>query len=135
MSDRCTSVNAHYTSVDERINIIDEIGIRAVDLNGWCILIKVNTSDNCMPRITDGNGAEVLLNGSYFSAGLSVAKYGSYVGVYVPNCENTELIMWLKCIGDGGDGMIRFVVTRGLNLNPTLHGLVGEEEGLAVKVD
>ena len=31
--------------------------------------------------------------------------------------------------------MIRFVVTRGLNLNPTSHGLVGEEEGLAVKVD
>jgi len=48
VSDLCVTVNAHYTAVHLSldINVIDQIGVRAVDINNQCHNIEADVN-NC----------------------------------------------------------------------------------------
>ena len=123
VSDRCTSVNALYGSLNtpDNGNIITAVGVIAVNRQAECVDIRVSLEEGCMPLIN-----QVLATSRYSSSGVSVRKYGQRVRISVPNCENTQLVMWLLCEEIEDQGMIRFVMSRGVNLQPTSHGLLGE---------
>ena len=61
----------------------------------------------------------------YRSSGVSVSKYRQRVRVSVPNCDNVQLVMWVECEEVGGQEMLKFIISRGVNLQPTSHGLLG----------
>lgn len=127
VSDTCTSVNALYrtSSVNEDLNFISEIGVKAVDMNGNCVTVRVPVSNNCLPEITSG-GSDVAPTPRFDSAGITVRRSGSAVRVSVLNCASSRLVMWIKCRNISNQPQLRFDITRGLNLNPTSHGLLGE---------
>ena len=123
ISDSCVSVNAHYVerSVSERtrpLHVIDEIAIRAIDNSGECVNI-----------LADRNGCTASVDGfvtsSYSSAGVSMRIVDNTIVVNVPNCNDTDLEMEVICETMSGVDMIRFEVTRGINLRETSHGLLG----------
>ena len=133
VTDQCTSVNAHYDDLNEDLNIIDEIGVRAVDEDGRCVNIGVNI-DGCSAEI---NG--VPLDQRYSTGGISVRRYSNRVRISVPNCNDLTLVMWVICQERTLDDpmrpglsitaeMIKFVVMRGLNSgHRPAHGLIGKE--------
>lgn len=133
ITDCCVSVNAHYVAINDYFNVMDEIGIRAVDRSGACHNIAVDV-DTCSATV-DGQ----KLDGNYRSAGIFVRnQYSNHVRVSVPNCNSTShLVMYIICqrnlsVEDpwGGQNfkasMIKFVIARGINLNENSHGLLGE---------
>ena len=124
VSDICTSVNALYTpmNIPENGNIISEVGVVAVNHQGQCVFINTKL-EGCAASV-DSTSLGVLE--TYRSEGISVKKYNSRVRISVPNCENINLVMWVLCQEVGGQKMIKFVVSRGVNLRPTSHGLVGK---------
>ena len=129
VSDVCVSVNAHYARVrsDVDINIIDRIGVRAVDGASQCHNIRADL--NGCRAFVDG----VEITTSYRMGGISVRKYPTRVRIAVPNCEDHDLVMWVFCqTGTFENGnatfeapMIRYVIARGLNLAETSHGILG----------
>ena len=116
VSDECTTVNAHYApmNIPENGNIISRIGVRAV-----CKNVRVEL-DGCRAFI---DGTEVI--GLREEQGVEVRRMRSRVRISVPNCDNLRLVMWVMCQNISGQTMLRFVITRGLNLRPTSHGLIG----------
>ena len=70
VSDMCVSVNAHYMAVrsDMDINVIDTIGVRAVDNDDQCRNIQVDL-DGCRASV---DGVEITM--PYRMAGISVRK-------------------------------------------------------------
>lgn len=133
ISDSCVSVNAHYVEIKTGFNVMDEIGVRAMDRGGACHNIAVHV-DTCS-AVVDGQ----KLNGNYRSAGITIRnQYAGHVRVSVPNCNSTShLVMYIICqkhlsVEDpyGGPNfnasMIKFVIARGINLNENSHGLLGE---------
>ena len=129
ISDHCTSVNAHYAPMDipERGNIIDSVGIRAVDTAGKCVNIRVSIESGCTPNISTGDGVTQPVT-RYNSQGVSVSTHRNHrVRVSVPNCENVQLVMWVICESMNRQEMVKFVITRGINLRPTSHGLLGNQ--------
>ena len=121
ISDECTSVNAYYGSgrVDS-VNVITKIGIVARDSANSVRRVSVGL-DGCRAHI---DGAEVLER--WGSRGISVLRRENRVRVSVPSCDSLELVMWVVCEQRQGQPMIKFVVSRGHNLSPTSHGLIGE---------
>ncbi|KAL5468739.1 hypothetical protein EMCRGX_G029850 [Ephydatia muelleri] len=125
VSDTCTSVNAYYSpafigSDPIAINVITKIGIVATDSSGVCQWIKVEL-DGCKAFV---NGVQV--NTSYQQADIGVRRIGDRVRVSVPNCGNPNLVSWIVCEQTSGVKMIRFVISRGLNLRPSSHGIIGQ---------
>ena len=137
VSDSCMSVNAHYVRAHPLLgyNIINEITVRAVGLDGTCGNIAVRVS-GCQAFI-DGT----VLNGTFSSAGISVRTYSNRVRISLPNCQDLDLVMWVFCernelrgfpeqgepdINVGMD-LLRFVIARGYNIRETAHGLLGEQ--------
>ena len=133
LSDSCVSVNAHYVQIKSGFNVMDEIGVRAIDQNGLCHNIAVHI-DSCSATV---DGEQVI--GNYRSAGIFVRNnYARHVRVSVPNCNGTShLVMYIICQKDmlvedpyGGPkftaSMIKFVIARGINLSPGSHGLLGK---------
>ena len=129
VSDVCVSVNAHYARVrsDVDINIIDRIGIQAV-----------NSASQCHNISTDLNGCRAFVDGVeiamlYRMGRIYVRKYPTRVRIAVPNCEDHDLVMWVFCqTGTFKNGnttfeapIIRYVIARGLNLAETSHGILG----------
>ena len=129
VSDVCVSVNAHYMRArsDVDINIIDTIGVRAVDNDDQCRNIQVDL-DGCRASV---DGVEITM--PYRMAGISVRKYTNRVRIAVPNCGDHDLVMWVFCLTNTFTSgnltfqapMIRFVIARGLNLQETSHGIIG----------
>ena len=132
ISDNCVSVNTHYVAINDFFNVMDEIGIRAVDQNGACHDIRVHV-DTCSASV-DG----VQLTENYRSAGIFVRnQYSHHVRVSVPNCNgSSHLVMYIVCQRGlsvenpwGGENfkanMLKFVIARGINLNENSHGLLG----------
>lgn len=124
ISDSCVSVNAHYVEhqvagESKPLHVIDEIAIRAVDTS--------NTS--CVDILVDRNGCTTSVGGvptsSYSENGVRVTSSGSRVVVNVPNCQDMDLEMEVVCENLNGVNMLRFEVTRGLNLRESSHGLLG----------
>ncbi len=126
VSDRCTSVNALYSPMNIRDNgnIISAVGVKAVDGQGQCVEIAVRLEDGCTPEISNNEGTFTTTR--YASRGVSVRKYRRAVRISVPNCENNQLSMWVSCDNFRGQEMIKYVITRGVNLRPTSHGLLGK---------
>ncbi|ORU93487.1 MAG: hypothetical protein A6F71_08955 [Cycloclasticus sp. symbiont of Poecilosclerida sp. M] len=134
VTDECTTVNAQYVSLSESLNVIDEIGVRAVNDDDECVNIRVNV-DQCSAEVND---VALSLNQRYSSAGISVRRYNNRVRISVPNCNELTLVMWVICEtrtlenpDDPGTDltgdMIKFVVMRGLNFgHREAHGLLGE---------
>jgi len=121
VSDECTTVNAHYApmNIPENGNIISRVGVRAVSNSGFCKNVRVEL-DGCRAFI---DGTEVI--GLREEQGVEVRRMRSRVRISVPNCDNLRLVMWVMCQNISGQTMLRFVITRGLNLRPTSHGLIG----------
>ena len=133
ISDTCVSVNSHYekAAIDNEnitLNIVDSIGVLAYD-QGICVNIGVSLK-NCQASV---NGANVS---RYNNNGISVRSFNNRVRISVPNCAPTDLVMWVFCTSGRTEDpytwkyydfdFIRFVVMRGLNLDPTSHGLIGK---------
>ena len=131
VSDTCTSVNALYSisSVNPELNFISGIGVRAVDVNRNCVDIRVSVAQNCTPEIRRGND-DITALPRFASGGIVVRKTGESVRISVPNCANTQLVMWVKCREVNNQPQLRFDITRGFNLDPTSHGLLGELNSL-----
>lgn len=130
ISDTCVSVNALYrgtTAPDgQQLNIISSIGIRAENINGDCINIQVDLA-GCSVSTGTGESLSTLDEPLFSAAGITIRKRSvNRVRVSVPNCENTNLMMWVICEQRNGVEMIRFQVARGINLRPTSHGLIGK---------
>jgi len=121
ISDECTTVNAYYAPINipENGNIISRVGVRAVSNSGFCKNVRVEL-DGCRAFI---DGTEVI--GLREEQGVEVRRMRSRVRISVPNCDNLRLVMWVMCQNISGQTMLRFVITRGLNLRPTSHGLIG----------
>ena len=124
ISDECLSVNGRYAEsittdlLPRRLNVLDEIGVRAVDRSGSCVDISVQV-DGCSASV---NGQPII---QYNWFGIRVSRSDGKVRVSVPNCKDTNVVMRVFCDSVDGVSMIRFVVTRGLNLRETSHGLIG----------
>ena len=134
LSDTCTSVNAFYSFVESDFlagfHVITEIGITATDSDGQCVFVQVGVANNCMPvvRRTDLDQDGILDPvevTQYVSRGISVTRRRDHVRVAVPNCNSQTLVMYLSCITSGDAPVVRFDITRGINLSPTSHGLLG----------
>ena len=125
VSDNCTSVNALYqtSTEDTTLNYINEIGVKAINLQGECVTISVSV--DCVPEIMY-RGGEIVATPHYDEAGITVRRFSSHVRASVPNCANSPLVMWIKCWSVHDQPQLHFDITRGLNLNPTSHGLLGE---------
>ena len=135
VSDVCVSVNAHYMRVssDVEINVIDTIGVRAVNDLNQCNEIRVDL-DGCRASV---DGMEIPTRIPPYMAsvgGVSIRKYTNRVRIAVPNCDDHDLVMWVFCrngtfsYNDTSTfqaPMIRFVIARGLNLQETSHGIIG----------
>ena len=121
VSDVCTSINANYTAMNipENGNIISQIGILAKPNTGQCKNVRVEL-EGCRAFIDD---MEVI--GVRNEEGVAVRRMRNRVRISVPNCNNLNLVVWVMCQNNNGQPMIRFVITRGLNLRPTSHGLLG----------
>ena len=137
LSDTCTSVNAEYKAAfDEDVpiflNVISRIGIVTKNSNGSCVSIEVSVDNRCMPLVSrEGPGGSLMTHpveaAEYKSSGISVTRRLTHVRISVPNCGSTRLVMYAACITseDSGASTIRFDITRGINLSPTSHGLMG----------
>ena len=134
VSDSCVTVNAHYwkspiASPNIDLNVVDAIGVRTVSNNFSCVNIRVGLQ-GCQATV---NGADVNL---YRSNGITVRKYSNRVRIAVPNCGDTDLVMYVFCKRGRTEDpetwvyfdfdFIRFVVMRGLNLDERSHGIIGE---------
>ena len=132
VTDECTSVNARWVNITDYLNVIDQVGIRAVDSNNMCRNIQVDL-DQCAVSI-DG----VLLTTSNFREGaIFVRRSGNRVRLSVPNCNEQSLVMWVFCQSlelqnpfNNAEvfqaSMIKYVVMRGLNFGHRhAHGIIG----------
>lgn len=133
VSDECTSVNALYVGLSERLNIIDDITVRTVDRQQRCVNISVSIDTGCSAIV---NGVQMT---RYSSAGVSIRAFPNRVRISVPNCNDLTLVMWVLCeeedfqvfddtepISSIRRNAIKFVVMRGLNYgNRLAHGLLG----------
>ena len=104
-------------------NIIRTVGIRAIDRKGLCLDIGVSLQRECVPMISSGNWTTTT--SQYHASGISVSKRGQRVRISVPNCENVPLVTWVVCEEVRKQWMIKFIISRGVNLRPTSHGLIG----------
>ena len=140
VSDDCTTVNAHYSQAPAApaINIIDSISVVAVDDQGNCQRISVDV-DGCLATVNNVTLEPISEKRSistYDENGISVRSYTSRARITVPNCADNKLVMWVVCeyatVFDGHNeaytdhmNMIKFEITRGLNLHEYSHGLLG----------
>ena len=135
ISDGCTSVNAYYekaliASPNIDLNVITQIGVRAVGEDSTCSNIEVDLNW-CSAIVNNINETDYNTNGIWVKRFASSSR----VRISVPNCAATKLVMWVFCakghIADPLDWtlydahFIRFVIMRGLNLNEWSHGLIG----------
>lgn len=132
VSDDCVSVNARYVRLDQYFNIIDQVAVRAVDSAERCRNIAVDLV-TCLPTV-DG----VQLTSNFRENKVYVRIYRAHVRISVPNCNGTShLVMNVICqrnltLLDPFTGaksrvdMIKFVISRGINLNDNSHGLLGK---------
>ena len=134
ISDNCVAVNAHYARAGTNnpnitLNVIDSVGVRAVSSDESCVNIQVDL-EGCSATVDD-----VSVNMPYRANSISVRRYNNRVRIAVPNCRETDLVMWVFCTSGSTEDpftwvyynfdFLRFVVTRGINLDESSHGLIG----------
>ena len=121
VSDRCVSITAEYLQSvnNSRLNVIGTIGVLAVDNNGDCQRITVD-GNGCVASV---GATAVTPAAPYNNSGIRVRMNRRHYRIAVPNCELQDLVVWAICEDQNS---LKFVITRGFNLQPTSHGLVGE---------
>ena len=126
ISDECVSVNALYAPMDqpELGNIMESVGVRAATTDGRCLNIQVNR-DGCTAFVSNEISGS-FINSPLLNGGISVRRYPNRVRISAPNCDQVTLVMWVRCVTRGGQDMLDFAVSRGANLRPTSHGLLGK---------
>ena len=124
LSDMCTSVNARYTSMPNPVagNIISAIGVTAIDQDGVCHQIEASI-DQCMVTV---DGTPLDIQKPYNDAGITVIRYQGRIKIAVPNCGKTDLVLWFICKNVHNVLISEFIIARGVNIQPTSHGLVGK---------
>ena len=124
LSDRCTSVNARFLAMANPTagNFISAIGVTAIDQNGLCHEIETSI-DQCSVTV---DGTPLALGRSFDDAGITVIRYQNRVKITVPNCGRRELILWYICKAVHNVIVSEFIIARGVNIQPTSHGLVGK---------
>ena len=127
ISDTCTSVNAHFTSMPDptRGNRMSTIGIHAVAEDNFAII--GSGLGGCVDIQIDYSGCSATVDGIPVDMEMTirdirVRKFNNRWRVSVPNCERASLVMWITC----EEELLRFDVARGSNLKSTSHGLLGE---------
>ena len=132
VTDDCVTVNARYNALNVYWNVINRIGVKAVDDEGKCREISVDL-EGCAAAVDN-----VALTSSYSSAGIFVRPYRRHVRVSVPNCNgSSHLAMYVFCqqnltVWDPFTdepfqaSMIKYVIAHGINLNENSHGLIGK---------
>lgn len=130
VSDECTSVNARYVGLSERLNVIDDITVRTINDQDQCVNISVSI-DGCRAEV---DGTEI---NRYSMAGVDIRSYANRVRISVPNCNDITLVMWVLCqeqeFDNGTRNAIKLVVMRGLNYgNRLAHGLLGKVRILSI---
>ena len=127
LSDTCVSVNGLYQAMDDPTagNIVNRIGITAVDQDGTCHRIEASL-ENCSAIVDQISTVEV--GSPYSDTGISVIRYKNRVRISVPNCgmRKQELVIWFICKTMDGQQVSEFVIAKGVNLQPTSHGLIGK---------
>ena len=120
-------MNALYQAMDnpELGNIMGTIGVRASTNDDRCFNIRVER-EGCRALASDGVMEPAEIDSTFVTGGISVRRYPNRVRISVPNCEQVTLVMWVRCVTRGGQDMLDFAVSRGTNLRPTSHGLLGE---------
>ena len=130
------SVNAHYRQVrpNETLNIIDAVYVCAVDRLGYCRNITVSAED-CSVFVDDDR-----ISSKFSKMGVSIHPHNDRVRIVVPNCGQPDLVMRVICetrsfrssqSDSSGEKIVSdaevvtFVISRGLNLQETSHGLLG----------
>ena len=131
VTDECTSVNAHYINTASRLNVINQIAIRAADVAGNCREILV-IREGCTVEL---DGVPLNRSARFNENDIKIKRYPQRVRVTVPNCDEQRLIMWITCETTSqettpGDTItidsIRFDVMRGLNFgHRDSHGIIG----------
>lgn len=130
VSDVCVAVNARYAPMNnpDDGNIISEIGIAAVGDNNACHNVTIRLNNGSCQTLRSSAGGDTVYETNFEDEfdGISLRqRMDRRVRVSVPNCERLPLVMWVTCENVRGQEMIRFDITRGLNLRPTSHGLIG----------
>ncbi|XP_064387502.1 uncharacterized protein LOC135335845 isoform X3 [Halichondria panicea] len=127
ISDECVSVNALYQAMDipEFGNIMGSIGVRAETNDGRCYSVRVER-EGCRALASDGVMNPAEINSTFVAGGISVRRYPNRVRISAPNCDQVTLVMWVRCVTREGQDMLDFAVSRGANLRPTSHGLLGQ---------
>lgn len=123
ISDKCVSVNGYYKEMAARtrLNVLGAVGVVAIDNKGECVTIAVEqVHGTCIAKV---NGE--MLFSSFKKNGVVVDVTHDQVRLSVPNCEMVDLAIWVMCQETAGYDTIKFVVTRGVNMWPTSHGLLG----------
>lgn len=122
ISDICLSVNALFTSASPRRNRMSRIGIRAVAKDGsGCLDIEINAT--CSAGMFSGGLAAEVGDGVVIG-GVYLTRRGNDWRISVPNCGEHNVVMRVRCREEQG---LSLAVTRGENLQPTSHGLLGKE--------
>ncbi|XP_064387505.1 uncharacterized protein LOC135335846 isoform X3 [Halichondria panicea] len=127
ISDECVSVNALYQAMDipEFGNIMGTIGVRAATNDQRCYNIRVER-EGCRALVSGGVAEPAVIESTFASGGISVRRYPNRVRISTPNCDQVTLVMWVRCVTREGQDMLDFAVSRGANLRPTSHGLLGQ---------
>lgn len=128
VSDKCTSVNANYASMNIASdgNIIRAIGIKAADSDRNCHNIEVRLTPPEVDSPISVHIDDNEVSGVVQVDKVRVRTYTNRVRVSVPNCELIDLVMWVLHMKVNDQDMLKFVISRGVNLAPTSHGLIGK---------
>ena len=115
------SINTKYSAVPVG-NVISGMGMLARGRSDSCHQIQVEL-ENCSAAY-DGAPVTTMIRDD----GIVITRRADrgVVRIEVPNCNSTSLVVWAMCLEEGGMGYMRIVITRGFNLKPTSHGIMGE---------
>ena len=134
VSDRCLSVNAHYTN-SEKINhsgrplhFIDQVSIMAMNNIGHCITTVVEIERNQCLVTVNGAVLRFIDNDKFEASGVEVTlSLSNRVLISVPNCGEEKVLMILSCKLSGlHSGFVEFQIQDGQEIQPSAHGLIGK---------
>lgn len=130
ISHECIFVNALYTQIHD-LNVISQIGIRAVTNNGRdYVSVTVTQEDGgCTTVWKLNNGRNWVANpGRKWRDVGDVHIHqpdGNHVSIAVITCEQEPLMMFVACT-NANPPMIRFSIAHETNFRSPTHGLLGE---------
>lgn len=139
ISDTCLSVNAHYFKPNHtlRIHVIDQISVVMTNDLGNNINVSVDLEE-C--RVSLGGRVVKFYNDSGVAL-WSISNTSAII--WASNCESEPVVMWVTCERrtfkdrtlTAESDLIKFTVARGLALNKTSHGLLGQFWNIPITIE